>query len=207
MRKSKVNLDKVKELYNSNVDEFGLDAKSVGWGTQEKQYLRFKKLLKVIDAKNEEFILNELGCGYGELVRFLETKNYNYSAYYGYDISDKMIEAAKNYATFPNTDFFVSDKLITKADYTITSGIFNVMFDESKQNWNGYIENTLEHMFEQSNKGIAFNLLTSYVDFEAPNLYYANPMYYFDFCKKHLSKYVNLIHDYNLYEWTITVNK
>tara|TARA_B110000046_G_scaffold22868_1_gene21618 strand:+ start:1486 stop:2109 length:624 start_codon:yes stop_codon:yes gene_type:complete len=207
MKKSEVNLTKVRDLYNSNVDEFGLDAKSVGWGTKEKQCLRFKKLLQVIENKSKEFTMNELGCGYGELVKYIDANNYNCSTYYGYDISEKMIDAANSYITHPNADFFISDKLIKKADYTITSGIFNVMFEESKQNWNTYIENTLEHMFDQSKKGIAFNLLTSYVDFEAKNLYYADPAYFFDFCKRQLSKKVNLIHDYPLYEWTIVVHR
>ena len=89
----------------------------------------------------------------------------------------------------------------------MTSGIFNVKFDEQRDNWEYYVKQTLKNMFEQSKKGMAFNLLTKYVDFEAADLFYADPTQYFDYCKKELSSYVNLIHDYNLYEWTIVIKK
>ena len=56
-------------------------------------------------------------------------------------------------------------------------------------------------------KGISFNLLTKYADYEADNLYYGDPLYFFDYCKRNLSKYVTLLHDYELYEWTILVKK
>ena len=62
-------------------------------------------------------------------------------------------------------------------------------------------------MFKYSKKGIAFNFLTKYVDWEEDNLYYANPSYYFEFCKNKLSKKVSLVHDYDLYEFTIHVLK
>lgn len=58
-----------------------------------------------------------------------------------------------------------------------------------------------------ADKGIAFNLLTSYVDYKDDNLFYADPGEYIDFCKKELSNKVNLYHDYDLYEWTLLVLK
>ena len=62
-------------------------------------------------------------------------------------------------------------------------------------------------MNEKSLKGFAFNCLTSYVDYKEDHLYYGNPLFFFDFCKKNFSKYVTLIHDYKLYEWTMLVVK
>lgn len=207
MKESDINLEKVKALYDSNIEEFGLDAKSVGWGTKEKQYLRFKKLLEVVENKDEPFSINELGCGYGELVKFMEEEQFAFSKYRGYDISEKMIHAAQQYISNTKTELLVQDKVSKAADYTVTSGIFNVMFDEEKSQWIDYIKRTLNQMFEHSRKGIAFNLLTKYVDFESPNLYYADPSDFFDFCKRELSKKVTLLHDYPLYEWTIIVRK
>jgi hypothetical protein len=60
-------------------------------------------------------------------------------------------------------------------------------------------------MREHSKLGFAFNLLTTFVDWKKDVLYYADPMHYFEYCKKNFSRYVTLLHDYPLYEWTLLV--
>jgi len=202
-----MDLGKIEKLYSENLDKFGIDSKSVGWNSANSQQLRFEKLLMVVENRTESFSLNELGCGYGELFKYAALNGYEINLFNGYDISEKMLFAAKDYLNDSRAVFFKESSIITKADYTITSGIFNVKFDEKKDTWESYVKDTLKNMFKNSNRGISFNLLTKYVDFEAKDLYYADPLYYFDFCKKELSRYVNLIHDYNLYEWTIIVKK
>jgi len=39
------------------------------------------------------------------------------------------------------------------------------------------------------------------------NLYYADPLILFDWCKNEISKYVALLHNYPLYEFTIYSEK
>jgi hypothetical protein len=58
-----------------------------------------------------------------------------------------------------------------------------------------------------SRRGFAFNALTSYSDRDKQrdDLYYADPLHWFDHCKKHYSRYVSLLHDYPLFEFTILV--
>lgn len=207
MKKNKVDLKKVEELYSGNVEKFGIDSRSVGWNSADSQNLRFSKLLSMISEPARLFTLNELGCGYGELVKYFQKNNFNCSHYHGFDISAKMIEKAKEYIDEKNIDLILSSSITTQADYSVTSGIFNVIFDSAKTNWEDYIKDTLRNMNESSAKGFSFNLLSKYVDYENENLYYADPAIFFDFCKKEFSKYVTLLHDYPLYEWTITVKK
>jgi hypothetical protein len=61
-------------------------------------------------------------------------------------------------------------------------------------------------MAELSRRGFAFNVLTKYSDPERmrPDLYYADPLFLFNYCKKSF-KSVALLHDYPLYEFTILV--
>ncbi len=202
-----VNLSKVEKLYTDNIKEHGIDAKSVGWGTKEKQDLRFEKLMGVILDRDTDLTINELGCGYGELINFCIGRNMKISKYFGYDLSAEMIKVANNYIGGPNVKLFQSRVLKTKADYTIASGIFNVKFDERKENWEIYIFDTIKHIYDNSIKGISFNFLSKYVDWEKKDLYYADPALIFNFCKANLSEKVNLIHDYNLFEFTIHVLK
>ena len=202
-----MDLSKIKQLYDDNLDQFGLDSKSVGWNTADSQSLRFEKLLSVVYDKEIPFSVNELGCGYGELFKYSQNLKYHLNLYNGYDISSKMLDAAKEYLGSDKAVFYKDSVISTEADYTITSGIFNVKFDHEQNSWEDFIKTTLVNMFENSRKGISFNLLTNYVDFNAENLYYADPAFFFNFCKLELSRYVSLLHDYKLYEWTIVVKR
>lgn len=202
-----IDLTKVKDLYSENIKKNGIKPESVGWTKEGSQQLRFEKLLQVIQNKNEKFTLNELGCGYGELYKYCIENDYNLEKYIGYDISEEMLTAAKEYIKGSNISLLNNPQLNTVVDYSTTSGIFNVKFEEKESNWIQYIYDTLENMNHYSKKGFSFNLLTSYVDYHAENLFYADPLIFFDYCKKNFSKKVNLIHDYDLYEWTIIVKK
>jgi hypothetical protein len=64
-------------------------------------------------------------------------------------------------------------------------------------------------MHDKSRLGFAFNHLSSYSDKEYMQsyLYYADPLFLFDYCKKNFSKNVALIHDYGQYDFTIIVRK
>jgi len=42
---------------------------------------------------------------------------------------------------------------------------------------------------------------------ERPDLYFGDPLLYFDFCKRNFSRNVALLHDYGLYDFTILVRK
>jgi hypothetical protein len=66
------------------------------------------------------------------------------------------------------------------------------------------------NLFNQiSTSGFSFNALTKYSDkeFMKDYLYYSDPLVLFDYCKKNFSRNVALLHDYNLYEFTILVRK
>jgi hypothetical protein len=95
------------------------------------------------------------------------------------------------------------------SDYTVASGIFNVMMGHTESQWLAYILSTLDEMNNKSKSGFSFNLLTKYSDQEhmKKNLYYADPCFLFDYCKRNYSKNIALLHDYDLYEFTIHVVK
>ena len=89
------------------------------------------------------------------------------------------------------------------------SGIFNVRNDIGDEEWRAYILQTLKAMSASSRKGFAFNALTSYSDAHLMRreLYYSNPLEMFNYYKINFSKNVALLHDYDLYDFTILVKK
>lgn len=201
-------LVEVADYYSAKLAEHGETPRGVDWNGEESQELRFAQLAQVI-PQPAGFSLNDLGCGYGALFDYLNSRRPDF-AYHGSDVSADMIRAAQNrHAHSPNASFSVSAEPPEMADYGIASGIFNVRLGRSDTEWCNYLEATLDVLDRTSRLGFAFNCLTSYSDGDKMRnyLYYADPCVLFDLCKRRYSRHVALMHDYGLYEFTILVKK
>lgn len=200
--------DKVEEYYSGKLEEFGTTSQGVDWNGEESQFLRFRQLAKLFKDKGP-FGLLDYGCGFGSLVEFLDSESYSLSAYAGYDLSEKMLEAGRKKYADEKYSFTDDLSTISQTDYCVASGLFNVKLETTDSDWTAYIQKTLVTMNEKSSKGFAFNILTSYSDeeYKKDYLHYADPREYFDYCKKNFSRNVALLHDYDLFEFTILVRK
>lgn len=201
-------LTEVAHYYSAKLAEHGETPRGVDWNGEESQVLRFAQLAKIIQP-SREFSLNDLGCGYGALFDYLNTISHSFS-YTGCDVAKNMIDAAKTrYINDTNAQFVVASEPPEITDYSIASGIFNVRLDRSDTEWRQYLETTLDVLNDKSQRGFAFNCLTSYSDADKMRdyLYYADPCWLFDLCKRRYSRHVALLHDYGLYEFTILVRK
>ncbi|MBW7844612.1 MAG: class I SAM-dependent methyltransferase [Bacteroidia bacterium] len=203
-------IDKVNKYYTEKIKLNGDNSLGVDWNSHETHVLRFFQLSKLIEFK-QDFSILDYGCGYGALVDYLNENDYNNYEFYGYDISNEMIKRGKEKYKKKNivfgTDINTFNK--NKFDYVIANGIFNVKLDTEINKWKEYVLQTITEFDKISNKGFAFNILTSYSEepFMKDYLYYADPLFIFDFCKKNFSKRVALLHDYPLYEFSIIVRK
>ena len=203
-------LGNIEKYYTDKIKKYGATPKGVDWKDETGQFIRFKQLSKIFDM-NEPFSVADIGCGYGKFVEFLD-KNFSNYTYFGYDLSSEMVSKALELYSHKQNVFFrhiSSLEEIDQAGYVVASGIFNVKIHYSEAEWLFYIFTTLELMNKKSIKGFAFNMLTKYSDREYMKeyLYYADPLFIFDYCKRNFSKKVALIHDYELYEFTILVRK
>lgn len=199
--------EQVKGYYSSKIKQFGATPQGVDWNSVESQELRFEVLSSLINNQ-DHFSILDFGCGFGSMLAYFETK-YQSFEYIGFDVSEDMIAAALNkFSTQENVKWETSLP-IEKTDYVIASGIFNVKLENTNEDWLTYILETLKKIDENCVKGFSFNVLTKYSDSEYMKeyLYYADPSLLFDYCKKNFSKNVALLHDYNLYEFSIIVRK
>ena len=201
-------LENINHYYTDKIKMHGATPKGVDWNGEESQFVRFEQLSKIINK--DIFSINDIGCGYGKYFEFLQNRFSNFN-YYGFDLSQEMINNAKSLYSNKGGGFMQVDNLenIEKADYSVASGIFSVKMEHNESEWLSYILDTLEKMNDKSNNGFSFNMLTKYSDKEymKDNLYYADPLFIFDYCKRNFSKQVALLHDYGLYEFTILVKK
>ncbi len=198
-------LGDVERYYSKRVTEFGATAKGVDWNSPESQALRFEQIAKLWGDKPHTLSIIDYGCGYGALVDFLRSRGAPIQ-YQGFDISTAMIAQAASRAG-PDCTFTTRADALTPADFVVASGIFNVKLAHELDAWAGHVRRTLASMKGLSKRGFAFNALTSYADEEKQrkDLYYADPGYWFDHCKRAHSPRVTLLHDYPLYEFTILV--
>jgi len=200
-------LDDVREYYDGKLREHGATARGVDWNSVDSQRLRFSQLVKVCES-DLSFSINDYGCGYGALVDYL-TETGAAFRYHGFDVSDSMIAKARELHSSASVVFETDERLLQPADYTVASGIFNVRLKCGNGVWTEYVVATLDSINRISTRGFAFNLLTKYSDakFRRADLYYADPLFFFDYCKTRYSRFVSLIHDYALYEFTVLVRK
>lgn len=206
-------LTDIESYYNNRLREHGACARGVDWNGEPSQQLRFEQLLKILDDgqshADKSISLNDFGCGYGALLEHACANGLTLD-YHGFDLSGDMIAAALQKKPIGmNATFVVSDRCSRVADYSVASGLFNVRQETATASWEAFIKDVLHDLDACSQRGFSFNCLTSYSDADKmrSHLYYADPCFYFDYCKRHFSKNVALLHDYGLYEFTVLVRK
>jgi len=206
---SNKSISRISEYYNEKFSLHGPTPHGVDWNGLSSQFERFAQLCKVLGAK-KNFSINDFGCGYGALYEFLIQSGYKNFQYNGNDISPLMIQNAQKRFEGLNDVYFVeSSKPQQISDFSIASGVMNVKLNEKDVNWKIEVQKILNLLNKYSKLGFSFNCLTSYSDQEKMKdyLYYADPLQMFHYCKLEFSQNIALLHDYNLYEFSILVKK
>lgn len=201
-------IDEVAAYYSRKLAEHGATPQGVDWNGEAGQELRFAQLARIIDP-GRPYSVNDLGCGYGALLDFLRRRPEALD-YCGIDVSAEMVSTAQaRYLGQAGVRFINTSTPDRTADYGMASGIFNVRQDRCDDEWRAYIEKVLHTLDLTSRRGFAFNCLTAYSDADKMRayLYYTDPLWIFDYCKRRFSSEVALLHDYGLYEFTILVRK
>ena len=201
---------KLNEYFSEKLEEFGATPRGVDYNGPEAQERRFEQLVKIIQPV-QPFTVIDYGCGYGAMFDFLNRKGWQFD-YFGVDVNEKMVIAARDsHKNFPNAHFTTVEDELPKADYLVAGSIFNIKLDASYEDWQEFVVKSLRQMNSLCSKGFAFNMLTKYSDADRmaqrPDLFYGDPLFFFDLCKREFSRNVALLHDYGLYDFTILVRK
>lgn len=203
------NYQRMLNYFQQRLDTYGSTPRGVDWNSVESQEIRFAQLAKVIHTTHP-FSLLDYGCGYGAFADYLLQREYPLQQYIGFDFLSGMVEkACEMHPHLPQAVFTSNISDIPLVDYSVVSGTFNVKLEASDNEWTNYVLGEIQKINELSRKGFAFNLLTKYSDKECMKdyLYYADPCVLFDYCKRNFSRNVALLHDYEVYDFTIIVRK
>jgi SAM-dependent methyltransferase len=186
----------LKAHYGELFRRYGANHQAVQWSSRETQERRFAVLCDVIGATDSVI---DLGCGLGDLLGYLRQSRGFQGRYLGLDFVPEFVShAARAHADDESARFaeldITRDALPADYDVVVTSGMFNNRVDD---NWS-FLLATVERMFGAARKAAAFNVMSSYVDFEDPALFYCDPLRLFDHLKRQLTPLVTLRHDYRV---------
>jgi SAM-dependent methyltransferase len=195
-------IEYVRSRYLKRISEIGVTFQSMNSGTPEKQQIRHSIHASVID---ENDAVLDVGSGIGQFYEHLLKIKYQ-GAYTGIDlIPDYVQHCSQKFpeARFYHTNFF-DFKIRSLPDVIVASQVFNARYKSSDNIL--VLTRFLELAFSQTKSSVTVDMLTSYVDFTVPELFYFNPEQVFSIAKK-FTRLVQLRHDYLPFEFTIQLYK
>ncbi|RYF25849.1 MAG: class I SAM-dependent methyltransferase [Comamonadaceae bacterium] len=198
------------QYYSARLLKYGATPLGVDWSCAPTQQLRFVQLLKLL-GKRRKFSLNDLGCGYGALLAFLEMRHPSWQVdYAGVDLSSVMVaKAAELWGHRPSCSFEVGFQCQRVADFSVASGIFNVRLDMKPNDWASFIASTLADMHASSRKGFAVNFLEPARpgSTPVPELYRAPLRKWARYCEQRFGSRTEIVRGYGMREYTLLAVK
>jgi SAM-dependent methyltransferase len=174
------------------------DARALAVGADGRHAMALQGLVDVGIESGAEVL--DVGCGLGALHEHLLGAGLQ-CRYTGYDINPQLIERARQ--RHPAVTFEVRDILreeFPQFDFIVSSSSFNLKL-EHEGNYS-FIERMLKAMYGHARQGVAVDLMTSYVDFKNPEVFYYEPERVFSIAKR-ITKRVALRHDLPLFQFCI----
>lgn len=188
--------------------EHGASSRGVDWGEDTADHdIRLDRMLAVTEmglrSDAEQSIL-DVGCGYGALLERMEARGIALS-YTGVDICAPMIDAAR--ARRPDATWRVGDILASEDtaayDFAVCNGIMTQKLTATQRDMDAFAKTLIARLFQSARVGVAFNVMTTHVNFMSDNLYYRNPAELLAWCMSELTPRVRLDHAYPLFEYTV----
>jgi len=190
------------KYHNDSIKKFGVNShQALGWRKKNEQLLRFKILIE--PNKLNDCSILDIGCGTGDLLAYLISKNIQ-CEYTGIDhIKDFITLAGEKFKVHNNASFLLGDFWtadIGNYDFVLASGALN--YRNADPN---FIFKMIAHLFSLCNHTLAFNLLEK-TDLKNGGLVAYNKNEILGFCKK-LTSNVILKDDYLNGDYTVRMQK
>lgn len=198
--------DRLREHYETAFEKFGPTSEGVDWGSDPQRVaIRYDRMLDVLSrrASGPQRLL-DVGCGYGGLLSHAIQREISVD-YTGIDVAENMIEWAR--ANHSQGKFLCADIInaedIGTFDFAVCNGILTQKLGVPGLDMDRFAHDLIRRMFEISTAGIAFNVMTTKVNYFSNNLYYRNPIELLGWCMSEVTPHVRLDHSYPLYEYTL----
>jgi len=185
--------------YQQRIAEHGTTFASLNSGNPEKQELRHQVHASALKADRSSIL--EVGCGLGDFYKHLRSRHIDCS-YHGYDIVPEYIAECRS--LYPAAKFEVrnifEDGIAGSYDTIIMSQVLNNRYQKSDNLQ--VMRRALELAFAHCRLSASVDMLSTYVDFHNPDLFYYSPEQIFGIAKSLASRVV-IRHDYRAFEFCV----
>ena len=193
----------IKDFFNKLVEKHGYSPKSLAYSGEKSQKIKFNIVTEVGIEDNCSVL--DVGCGFGDYFNYLKQRGIKNVKYCGVDISNKIVDFAKEKNSLVNVIqgnvLDLSDD--EKYDYVISLG-FNCV--KTGSNWETLTQ-VLDKMWKLSKKGIAYNAVSTFSETSPRKIYFVSPAKVIDYIMNNLTYKVVFRHDYMPHDFTIFAYK
>jgi SAM-dependent methyltransferase len=192
-------VSRVIQRYQQRIAEHGATFASLNSGSEEKQAIRQWVHASALQGDRPSVL--EVGCGLGDFNKYLAAQKRD-CAYHGYDIVPEYIAECRR--EFPQSKFEVRNIFIDgiegNYDTVVMSQVLNNRYQKSDNMQ--VMQRALELAFQHTRVSVSVDMLSTYVDFRNPDLFYYSPEDIFRIAKV-IAPRVLIRHDYRAFEFCV----
>jgi SAM-dependent methyltransferase len=196
--------------YEKCLAEHNASYKGVDWPNEQDLVKRFEVALEGMrPSESGRVSILDLGCGIGLLVDHLKKKGVidDYE-YWGIDISEKMVTVAgERHAQqrFEVRDILRRPLPSGSADFVLMNGLLTEKTTLSGEVMEDFARRMIKAAFDTCRHGIAFNVMSTHVDWTRDDLFHWPLDSMADFLVAECSRNIVVRMDYGLYEYFVYV--
>jgi len=185
--------------YQQRIAEHGPTFASLNSGSEAKQAIRHSVHASALRNANPSVL--EIGCGLADFSKYLIQHKRDCS-YHGYDIVPEYIDECRR--IYPNATFALRNIFVEGIDGIFDTVVMSQVLNNRYQKSDNMqvMQQALELAFEHTRVSVSVDMLSTYVDFRNPDLFYYSPEEIFRIAKA-ISPRVLLRHDYRAFEFCI----
>jgi SAM-dependent methyltransferase len=177
-------------------------------GALDKGLRRCDAIFRMMSERQGRTIL-DLGCGPGLAIPYLEERHGPmHDRYLGIDISEQLLEAARKQwprHAFEARDIVANTLPARSHDFCAINGVLTSKYTMSFAVMENFAKDLLRAAWAATNVALSFNVMSPHVDWAREDLFHWPMDSAAAFCIFNLSRHVNIIADYALYEYTVQV--
>lgn len=195
--------------YEACLERFGDCPRGVDWPNADDARTRYEVMLGVVRSGEEQPSLLDFGCGASHLREYLaETGRDGSVRYAGLDLSPRFVELSRQ--KFPEGEYYCLDLLrdaekLPQFDYIVANGVFTERCSVPKPEMERYFRKMVAALFSKCRNGLAFNVMSTLVDWEREDLFHVSLDWMSAVLREHASRDFVVRQDYGLYEYTVYV--
>jgi SAM-dependent methyltransferase len=197
--------------YEQCLQRHGDNHKGVDWPNREDAMVRYQVMLDIVpNDKDQGFRVLDFGCGLSHLYEYLQMISKPHISYAGLDLSAQFIERAKK--KFPHIDYYCLDILenpqtLPEFDYILLNGVLTEKCALTYDQMLSYSLRLLQAVYAKAKRGIAFNVMSTHVDWQREDLFHLPFDTMADFLVNTLNADFIFRKDYGLFEYTTYIYK